>query len=120
VSAAGSHCYLFAYGSLKRGGSNQHELGTARFVAQVTTAPRYALRLLLGYPLLVPGALAIRGELFELPQAQLLALDAFEGAAYERCEIELADGSRVVAYMSREPGAGVPYPADEWPVTGAG
>jgi gamma-glutamylaminecyclotransferase len=120
VSAAGSRCFLFAYGSLKRGGSNQHELRPARFVAQVTTAPRYALRLLFGYPLLVPGALAIRGELFELPTAYLPALDAFEGEAYERCEIELADGRRVVTYMSREPGAGAPYAADEWPGAGAG
>ena len=106
---------LFVYGSLKRGLSNHHELGSARFVTETSTAPYFELRVLSGYPLLVPGTQAVRGELFELPTAQLAALDAFEGLAYCRREIQLADGSRAVAYLARDSAAGAPYTASEWP-----
>jgi gamma-glutamylaminecyclotransferase len=111
---------LFAYGSLKRGLSNHHELGPARFVAETRTAPSFALRLLSGYPLLVPGTESIRGELFDLPAPQLAALDAFEGAPYARREIELADGGRAVAYLASDPSAGEPYSASEWPAPAPG
>jgi gamma-glutamylcyclotransferase (GGCT)/AIG2-like uncharacterized protein YtfP len=120
VVEAEARFLLFAYGSLKRGLSNHHELGQACFVAEVSTAPYFALRLLSGYPLLVPGTQAIRGELFELPTAQLAALDAFEGAAYHRREIELADGSRAVAYLASDPAAGAAYAATAWPAAAPG
>ena len=112
----GSLFLLFVYGSLKRGLRNHHELGPARFVAEARTAPRFALRLLSGYPLLVPGALAVRGELFELPTAQVALLDEFEGPAYERGEIELSDGTLAVAYLATDGTAGQPYTASTWPV----
>ncbi len=111
----GDTCLLFAYGSLKRGQRNQHELGEARFVAEARTLPRFALRLLSGYPLLVPGTRAIHGELFELRSAQLASLDAFEGEAYQRQEVELEGGGRAIAYLARDPGSGAPYLAQEWP-----
>src|ERR1700761_1435102 len=92
---------LFVYGSLQRGQANHAELGRARFVASVHTAPRFALREIAGYPALVFGDRAITGELFELELSDLPALDEFEGAAYERREIELADGSRASSYLAR-------------------
>lgn len=115
-----ARCLLFAYGSLKRGLSNHHELGSARFVGEVSTAPRFALRVLSGYPLLVPGTQAIRGELFDLPTSQLAALDAFEGAPYARREIELAGGGHAVAYLASDPRVGAPFPTNEWPAPAAG
>ncbi|MEO7035690.1 MAG: gamma-glutamylcyclotransferase family protein [Polyangiaceae bacterium] len=106
---------LFAYGSLKRGHSNHHELGAARFVAEACTVPHYALRLLAGYPLLVLGTSSICGELFELPRAHIAALDAFEGQSYQRREVELEGGGRAIAYLARDANSGAPYPAHEWP-----
>ena len=111
---------LFAYGSLKRGLSNHHELGTARFVARVRTVPRFALRVLLGYPLLVPGERAIVGELFDVPASHLPALDAFEGEMYARCDIELADGRNAVSYLASNPAVGEPFAGSEWPATPSG
>ncbi len=105
---------LFVYGSLRRGHSNHHELGPARFLAETRTAPRFALRVLSGYPVLVPGARCIRGELFELPVAHLAALDAFEGPPYVRREIELANGGRAIAYVARDDAPGTAYEADHW------
>ena len=111
----GAHFLLFAYGSLKRDHSNHHELGEARFVAEARTVPGFALRVLSGYPLLVPGTSAIRGELFELPARQVAALDAFEGLPYQRREIDLEGGGRAIAYLARDASSGAPYPGTEWP-----
>jgi gamma-glutamylaminecyclotransferase len=110
---------LFVYGSLKRGGSNHHQLGAGQLVATTRTAPRYALRVIDGYPALVPGARAILGELYRIELSALPGLDDFEGSAYVRKEIELAGSERALAYLAREPEAGAPYPADEWPEAGA-
>jgi gamma-glutamylcyclotransferase (GGCT)/AIG2-like uncharacterized protein YtfP len=106
---------LFVYGSLKRGEPNHHELGRACFVAEVSTLPRFALRVMAGYPLLVRGSCSIRGELFDLATTQLRSLDAFEGEAYERCEIELTDGRCATTYMARDPSIGEPFSGAEWP-----
>ena len=106
---------LFVYGSLKRGQSNHHELGSAAFVGEARTVSQFALRVLDGFPLLVAGTHSIRGELFLLPSARLPALDEFEGELYERREITLADRSCVLTYMARDPSTGVAYPGDEWP-----
>ena len=111
----GTHFLLFAYGSLKRGHSNHHELGEARFVREARTVPGFALRLLSGYPLLVPGARSIRGELFELPCSHVPALDAFEGEPYQRREVELEGGARAIAYLARDVSLGEPYPGEQWP-----
>jgi gamma-glutamylcyclotransferase (GGCT)/AIG2-like uncharacterized protein YtfP len=105
---------LFVYGSLKRGQSNHHELGSAVFVGEVRTVAQFALRVVDGFPLLVAGTQSIRGQLFVLPTAQLPALDAFEGEQYARREIELCDRRRVITYMARDPSSGVAYPGDEW------
>jgi len=106
---------LFVYGSLKRGRANHHELGAAEYVADVRTSPNFALRVIAGYPALVPGSLSIRGELFRIAVSALPTLDEFEGANYVRREIELAGGERALAYLSSSPAAGEPYLGDEWP-----
>jgi gamma-glutamylcyclotransferase (GGCT)/AIG2-like uncharacterized protein YtfP len=107
--------WLFVYGSLKRGRANHHELYAATYVSEAFTAARFALRVVAGYPALVPGSQAIRGELYRIAPSALPALDAFEGERYVRREVELASGMRALAYLSSEPDAGEPYAADEWP-----
>jgi gamma-glutamylcyclotransferase (GGCT)/AIG2-like uncharacterized protein YtfP len=106
---------LFVYGSLKRGRANHHELHAAQYVSEACTVPRFALRVVAGYPALVHGSRAILGELYRIAPSALPALDAFEGDRYVRREIELASGERALAYLSSEPEAGEPYRVDEWP-----
>jgi gamma-glutamylaminecyclotransferase len=116
---ARTSCLLFVYGSLKRGRANHGELSAAQYLAQARTAPRFALRIIHGYPALVPGSLAITGELYQIARSALPALDEFEGSGYVRQPIELASGEQAIAYLARVPDAGVPYPGDEWPALGA-
>lgn len=106
---------LFVYGSLKRGRANHHELQAAEYVSPARTAPCFALRIVHGYPALVPGSRAILGELYRIAAPAWPALDEFEGEAYVRREIELDSGERALAYLSRVPEAGAPYLGDEWP-----
>lgn len=84
---------LFVYGSLKRGGLHHEELSGATFLGEAETVPGYRLESLGQYLALVSGSESsasraesgvVRGELFEVPDAQLPALDAFEGDAYIR------------------------------------
>jgi len=112
-------CLLFVYGSLKRGQSNHHQLAAGQFVSTTRTAPRFALRVISGYPALVAGKSAILGELYRIAAGALPALDEFEGSAYVRKQIELAGSELALAYLARVPDAGVPYLADEWPAAGA-
>jgi gamma-glutamylcyclotransferase (GGCT)/AIG2-like uncharacterized protein YtfP len=91
---------LFVYGSLQRGECNHGELQGTRFVGEVRTASRYGLCVLGHYPALaVRGARAVAGELYEVDARTLHDLDTFEGAAYRRDWVALADGRRAQAYF---------------------
>jgi gamma-glutamylcyclotransferase (GGCT)/AIG2-like uncharacterized protein YtfP len=98
---------LFVYGSLKRGGRHHAELAGARFVGEAETAPGHALTVLGEYLALVRtsgggagevGAGAgeaqpsdrVQGELFEVADVCLPALDEFEGHGYERAKVALS------------------------------
>lgn len=61
---------MFVYGTLRRGEGNHHLLATARFVRDARTAPLYTLFALDGYP-----------------------------GWYDRTDVVLADGERVLAYL---------------------
>lgn len=91
---------LFVYGTLRHGEANHRELGAARFVGSASTEPRYAVVERDGYPALVPGTRAVTGELFEVAEAELSRLDAFEGSGYVRELVQLAGGSTAYAYFS--------------------
>ena len=106
---------LFVYGSLKRGQANHAQLGWALFVGVARTAPCFALRMIDGYPALVPGQRAVLGELYRIATLDLVRLDEFEGDGYRREAIELETGARALGYVAQVPSAGVPHPADEWP-----
>jgi gamma-glutamylaminecyclotransferase len=108
------HCLLFVYGSLKRGRANHRQLQAAQYLAPARTAARFGLRVIDGYPALVPGSRAIVGELYRIAAALLPELDEFEGPGYVRQQIDLDGGERALAYLARIPDAGAPYPGDEW------
>jgi len=109
-------CLLFVYGSLKRGQANHQQLRAAEYLTSARTAAHFALRVVDGYPALVPGPRVILGELYRIAAAALPALDEFEGPSYVREWVQLDGGARALAYLSRASDAGAPYPGDEWPM----
>lgn len=101
---------LFVYGSLKRGGRHHEELASAGFLGEDETLAGYQLEALplglgLGdYVALVaaPGSpAAVPGELFEVAESTMGALDAFEGAAYMRGEVPLRKFGLALAYFRK-------------------
>lgn len=95
---------LFVYGSLKCGRKHHSELRGAPLLGSVATAPKYVLLNLGDYPALSGGADVVYGELYAVESDILSSLDEFEGEAYCRDKVELADGTLVEAYFLREPG----------------
>lgn len=95
---------LFVYGSLKCGHRHHSELRGAPLVGSVATAPKYVLLNLGAYPALTRGAEVVYGQLYAVESDILILLDEFEGGAYCRAEVELADGTLAEAYFLREPG----------------
>jgi len=95
---------LFVYGSLKCGRKHHSELRGAPLVGSVATAPKYVLLNLGAYPALSGGAEVVYGELYAVESDILILLDEFEGEAYYRAKVELADGRLADAYFLREPG----------------
>lgn len=84
---------LFVYGSLRRRGRHHAELAGARFVGEAQTSPGYALTELGEYLALVAeagGKTSVEGELFEVADVCLPALDDFEGQGYERRKVGLS------------------------------
>ena len=93
---------VFVYGTLLSGEENHHVLRGATFVGHAQTAARYELRDLGPYPALVEGGdQAIAGEVYEVDDAGLAALDAFEECPqlYRRVRIRLEGGSEVESYV---------------------
>jgi len=91
---------LFVYGTLRRGQPNHRLLEDAPPLGSTLTEPRFEIIECEGYPALVPGALAIEGELYEIGEPLLARLDAFEGPGYVRASVKLADGTTALAYLS--------------------
>jgi gamma-glutamylcyclotransferase (GGCT)/AIG2-like uncharacterized protein YtfP len=118
VNPGPSKQLLFVYGSLKRGFSNHRQLSRAAFVGECQTAQRYRLFLLGPYPALASeGEHRIHGELYAVDRRTLAKLDVFEGKAYRRAGVELADGRNAHAYflVSELSGRAVPGLHSRWP-----
>ena len=101
-----SRVRLFVYGSLKRGGRHHDELQGAEFLGEVETVPGYALEPVGEYLALVavPGQeTRVSGELFEVSESLLPALDDFEGDAYFRGQVALqhAKYGLALAYLKK-------------------
>jgi gamma-glutamylcyclotransferase (GGCT)/AIG2-like uncharacterized protein YtfP len=94
---------LFAfYGTFTSEQPGHGNLGGARFVAHVRTAPRYRLFFVDGrWPALVPAAdgVAIECELYECSEPLLDRLAAIEPAGWSRAPLELEDGREVEAFL---------------------
>lgn len=95
---------VFVYGSLRRNEYNHRllvDIG-ARFVAEARTPPHYRLLDLGAYPAVVrDGKTAIVGEVYDVDDAGLLALDRLEGVPrlYRRHVVQLqADRGEALIY----------------------
>jgi gamma-glutamylaminecyclotransferase len=101
---------VFVYGSLRKGEFNHRLLavpGARLIMARSRTEPGYELRDLGAFPGMVRGgAGAVIGEVYEVDEATLAALDRLEGHPrfYTRTRIALRDleaGAAVEAYLLR-------------------
>ena len=75
---------VFVYGTLKRGGSNQHYLAGQKFVGVARTTPGFRLFDLGQYPGMVPSAddlNGVAGEVWSVEIDCLDHLDVLEGLA---------------------------------------
>jgi gamma-glutamylcyclotransferase (GGCT)/AIG2-like uncharacterized protein YtfP len=93
---------VFVYGTLLRGEGNHRLLSRARFVGPAMTMPAYRMHSLGGFPGVVAGgSQSIVGEVFEVNEDQLAALDQLEDhpSLYRRQPIQLTDGSTVQTYL---------------------
>lgn len=92
----------FAYGSLMRGMGNHRALACARFIRAAETAAAFTLHDLGAYPGMIGGGAArVNGELYDVDDETLAALDRLERHPrfYGRQEIALSDWTRVSAYL---------------------
>jgi gamma-glutamylcyclotransferase (GGCT)/AIG2-like uncharacterized protein YtfP len=83
---------LFVYGTLRRGGVNEITISHARAVFVGAASVRGRLHDMGGYPAVIldDAAGGIAGEVFEIDDAILAALDRFEAADdYHREQIEV-------------------------------
>jgi gamma-glutamylcyclotransferase (GGCT)/AIG2-like uncharacterized protein YtfP len=92
---------VFVYGTLMRDEPNHPRLAGARFVGSAETVAQYTLLDLGPYPALaIGGDCAVRGELFEVEEEELAALDAFEGDEFVRAEVALRGGGTAQAWLA--------------------
>lgn len=77
---------VFVYGSLKKDGEYHHEMMESRFVGLFNTPAIFLLKHdSYGYPAAVQGgSLTLQGEVYQVTDTHLLALDVFEGLSYVR------------------------------------
>lgn len=117
---------VFVYGSLKRGECNHHYMATGRFVCRARTTPEFRLYSLGRYPTLgraTESPCAIVGEVFEVDDAALAAIDRLEdnGRLYQREQVVVHDlddertTHRAWVYLHLGSTAGLPLIAgDTW------
>lgn len=95
---------IFVYGTLLRGESNHHLLMDARFLGAALTEPVFSLFDLGGFPAMSPqGCTSIVGEVYEVSQEVLVAIDRLEGNPnwYTRTAITLVGGMTAETYVMK-------------------
>lgn len=119
----GKH-YLFVYGTLKRGGSRHWILHDFPFLGRAR-AEGFALYDLFFYPAMVPGDGVVYGEVYEVSDEALKALDFVEGVPVlyrrELIEVVFKDGVslKAWAYIYNNSVKGYPrIESGEWEVRG--
>jgi gamma-glutamylaminecyclotransferase len=93
---------LFVYGTLLSGEGNHRVLRGARLLGMRRTEPRYTLVSLGAFPALLQGGTSsIAGEVYEVDDATLAAVDRLEGHPhlYRRTAVSLLGGERVDGYV---------------------
>jgi gamma-glutamylcyclotransferase (GGCT)/AIG2-like uncharacterized protein YtfP len=93
---------VFVYGTLLQGEPNHDFLASARLIRAARTEPSFELVSLGPFPAMVPGGkAAVVGEIYEVDDETLAALDRLEGHPdfYHREWIRLEDGDDVLAYV---------------------
>lgn len=96
------HTRVFVYGTLRVGQGNHHLLAHAPMIGLDRTPARYTLVDLGAFPaVVVGGATAVVGEVFEVDAATLARLDRLEGHPrfYQRTTVRLASGRRAEMYV---------------------
>lgn len=103
---------MFVYGTLLVGERNHRLLTGAQLLCEAKTPPRFQLHDLGAYPgLVLRGKHAVAGEVYEVGEAMLAALDRLEGHPrfYRRTSLVLDGGRRVQTYLlTREQVEGYP------------
>lgn len=104
---------IFVYGTLKAGKPRNFYITRegGRLIGRATTAPKYRLvkQWFSDYPSMIEGDSAVEGELWEITEKTLEALDSVEGVnsnLFKRASIEMSDGDKVLGYVS----VNKPYP----------
>jgi gamma-glutamylaminecyclotransferase len=95
---------VFVYGTLLAGERNHYHLERARLVAEARTQPAFTLYDFGPFPgMLAGGNSAVVGEVYEVDEPMLAAMDRLEGhpSFYQRTTIRLEDRSTVEAYLLR-------------------
>jgi gamma-glutamylcyclotransferase (GGCT)/AIG2-like uncharacterized protein YtfP len=93
---------VFVYGSLLAGEENHGHLRGSRLIGAFRTEPIYTLVDLGAYPaLLEGGTTSVDGEVYEVDDATLATIDAFEGhpELYRRLPVRLDGGEQVACYL---------------------
>jgi gamma-glutamylcyclotransferase (GGCT)/AIG2-like uncharacterized protein YtfP len=97
---------LFTYGTLLSGEPNHGQLRGAWLLGPARTEPRYTLVSLGPYPaLLEGGTTSVVGEVYEVDDELLAALDRFEGVPtlYRRTLVQLQGGEVSHGYVLARP-----------------
>jgi gamma-glutamylcyclotransferase (GGCT)/AIG2-like uncharacterized protein YtfP len=93
---------VFVYGTLLRGESNHNLLTDSRFLGMARTEPLFSLFDLGGYPAMSSGGCtSVVGEIYEVTEKVLEALDELEGHPdwYRRAPIKLSGGISAETYL---------------------
>ncbi len=96
---------LFVYGTLKKGFHNAFYLKDARFLGEITTEAKFSMYHFGNYPAVSEmGKTAIRGEVYEIDEAQLALTDRLEWYPefYQRVAIETSFGDAWMYLVSEQ------------------
>ena len=96
---------VFVYGTLKQGFHNAFYLQNARFLGEFVTDPVYSMYNFGTYPAVSElGKTAIKGEVYEISQAQLESIDRLEWCPefYQRVMIQTSFGEAWMYVVSEQ------------------
>lgn len=91
---------LFVYGSLRRGAENNHLLGASTWLGRARTTATCTLKRISWFPGLLPdGVTAVEGDLYDVDEPALAALDEYEGPWFRRSLVTLQDGRDATCWL---------------------